>query len=317
VHAKLQKGLGLDRCAQQCVSAAAPISRDTIEFFGQFGIYIHEAYGMSECSGATSVADHGTRKTLCLGLPLAGCEIMIAHDKNRDKAEEGEICFRGRHIMMGYMHDEAKTAECIDDDGWLHSGDVGRVDGAGRIYITGRIKELIITAGGENIAPVPIEDSIKAFGEGVISNCMLVGDRMKYNTMLITLKHMFDGSEPTEELNLASLKKLIPAMTATTADDANDDPALKQWVEQLKAQYNPTAVSNAQKVQKFTIVPEFSLGGGELTPTLKLKRAVVLKKYAAQVELMYMDATPPAKVSATATAHSTKDSETIATEVRV
>ena len=116
---------------------------------------------MSECTGPQTVSRSNMRLVGTCGPSLPGCELKIDHEPSRDKAGEGEICFRGRHIMSGYLRNEAKTQEAIDADGWLHSGDVGRLDEDGLLHITGRIKELIITAGGENIAPVPIENRLK------------------------------------------------------------------------------------------------------------------------------------------------------------
>ena len=123
-----------------------------------------------------TVSSPGCYKVGSCGPPMPGVELKIDHEEGRDAPGEGEICFRGRHIMLGYMKNEEKSREAIDDDGWLHSGDVGRIDSDGFLFITGRIKELIITAGGENIAPVPVESAIKRHLPA-ISNAMMVGDQ--------------------------------------------------------------------------------------------------------------------------------------------
>merc|ERR1711871_1501658 len=127
-----------------------------------------------------------------VGFAFPGLEIKVDHDLSRgDKAGEGELCFRGRNVMMGYLFNEKKTRSAIDAEGWLHSGDIGRVDADGMYYITGRIKELIITHGGENIAPVPIEDCIKV-NCPALANVMMIGDKRKYNVCLVTLKSGVD-----------------------------------------------------------------------------------------------------------------------------
>jgi long-chain-fatty-acid--CoA ligase ACSBG len=204
-----------------------------------------------------------------------------------DKPGNGEVCFRGRHVMMGYMHNQAKTDETIDEDGWLRSGDVGKVDAdTDMLAITGRIKELIITAGGENIAPVPVEDKLKELLPG-ISNAMMIGDKRKYNTVILTLRQVPDPNEDgafTEKLFGNSLE----VSGAKTVAEAKADPKWKETIEAAIAAYNKTAISNAQKIQKYTILDtDFSVPGGELTATQKLKRNVVVEKYAKDIEAMY------------------------------
>ena len=189
-----KKKLGLDKCRYH-FTGAAPITKDTLQYFGNLDISICELYGMSENCGPQSVCLPWQYKWSCCGASLPGMEVKIDHMadeamKNGGSVEdregrlrndpegEGEICFRGRHIMMGYMGDFGKTCDAIDEDGWLHSGDLGKLDG-GMIKITGRIKELIIGGGGENIAPVPIEDKIKGQCPA-LANVMLIGDKQKY-----------------------------------------------------------------------------------------------------------------------------------------
>ena len=289
VTGKIRAQLGLDRC-QFMYTGAAPVTRETLEYFGSLGIKILELYGMSENTGPMTVSNdrmNGARIGAA-GLPLSGCELKIDHLTGRDKPGEGEICFRGRHIMMGYLKDDAKTADAIDTEGWLHSGDVGSIDRYGLLHITGRIKELIITAGGENIAPVPCEDSIKLHSQGAVSNVVMIGDKMKYNTCLITLRQVPDLATEggfTDELFGNSLE-VSPASKTVTA--AKADPTWTAYIQKGIDAYNKVAVSNAQKIQKFTILDaDFSVPGGELTATQKLKRAVVDKKYAAVIAAMY------------------------------
>jgi len=287
VFSKIRANLGFDRC-RSLYSSAAPISPDTLKFFGVLNLPVVEVFGMSECTGPQTTCWVGYNKVGSVGLSLPGCELMIDHLAGRDKPGEGEICFRGRHIMMGYMDDSKKTQEAIDELGWLHSGDVGRVDEHGLTYITGRIKELIITAGGENIAPVPVEDCIKS-KLPALSNVIMIGDRRKYNVMLVTLKCVVDlnSGMPKDEL----IGEALQVSDAMTVSAAQKDSKWNSYIQAGLDKANKEAVSNAQKVQKFAIVPEFSIPTGELTPTLKLKRAVVHDKYKELIDLFYANDT--------------------------
>lgn len=157
-------------------------------------MFLINGYGMSECAGAETLSDPLNFDTFdgnflaSTGSPLEGSEIKIFHP---DADGNGEICYRGRHIFRGYYKNEQATRETLDADGYLHSGDVGKLDPKGNLSITGRIKELLITAGGENIAPVLIENSIKEEMK-FVANCMVVGDARKFLTCLLTLKYVPD-----------------------------------------------------------------------------------------------------------------------------
>lgn len=285
IFSAVRKTLGLDRCTL-AYSGAAPISQQTLNYFGALDIPIWEVYGMSECTGPQCLGRKGYFKVGSVGTVLQGTELKVDHVAGRDKPNEGELCYRGRHIMMGYMKDANKTAESIDADGYLHSGDVGRIDDMGLVYITGRIKELIIGAGGENIAPVPVEDAIKVALPG-LSNVMMYGDRRKYNTALFTLRVVvdLDTGVPTNQLTGAALKV---SEDSKTVEQALKDPKWKAYLDAGLAKANKQAVSNAQTVQKYTVVPvDFSIPGGELTATLKLKRNVVTEKYIKELDAMY------------------------------
>merc|ERR1711975_143206 len=181
-------------------TGAAPITKDTLEYFGALGIQINEVYGMSECTGATTWSTDTHHLWGSCGWALPGNEVSIRNTEGQEVPDgvDGEICFRGRHIMLGYMANpdlgkehvdtiKGKNEAAIDNEGWLHSGDKGCVGKNGMFKITGRYKELIIGAGGENIAPVPIESSIKS-KYTAISNIMMVGDKRKYNVALVSLK---------------------------------------------------------------------------------------------------------------------------------
>jgi len=220
--------------------------------------------------------------------------------KTTEEKYMGELCFRGRNIMMGYMaclemgqahiaEMTQKNAETIDKNGWLHSGDKGLITVQGMVRITGRYKELIIGDGGENIAPVPIEDSIKGLVPGVCE-VMMIGDKRKYNVCVVTLKAVGANGESagTDELDMGA-KLVNPAVKTITA--AMKDPV---WIETISKAIKDTN-ANSQccpnkvfHIQKFTILPaNFSEEGNELTPTKKLKRSIVEKKYSDVIDKMY------------------------------
>jgi long-chain-fatty-acid--CoA ligase ACSBG len=202
---------------------------------------------------------------------------------------------RGRHIMMGYLNNPQATAETIDKDGWLHSGDVGRVDATGFLAITGRIKELIITAGGENIPPVMMENELKNIMGNVISNVMIIGDRMKFLSAVFTLQTkpnlqaqpgQYPFFDDLTDVCVATLSAL--GSTSTTLTAALKDDIVKKFIQDGINKYNNVATSRAQQLRKFFIAPaEFSVEGDELTATMKLKRRVVLQKYSKEIEGMY------------------------------
>jgi len=287
--AKVCGGLGLGRL-QAAYTGAAPTSTATLEFWGSLGVSITEVYGMSESCGVhtTSLPYYNQQGTV--GVPLHGVTTLLQNEPSRDEPGNGEICMRGRHIMMGYMFDEDKTRQAIDDEGYLHSGDVGRlIERYNLLKITGRIKELIITAGGENIAPRPIEDYIKKHAQGV-SNAVLIGDRKKYLTLLVTLRCVQDKETMQfgEELDGAAKEVDEAAKTVTQARES------EQWKAHIQGaidKYNADkdyCVSKAQTIKYFRILDgDFGVESGELTATMKLKRPVVVDKYKAQIESMY------------------------------
>ena len=222
---------------------------------------------------------HGERKIGAVGKVTPGGEAMIA-------AGTGEICTRSRATMLGYMYNKEKTEEAIDEELWLHTGDVGRVDDDGFCFIIGRIKEIIITAGGENCAPVLLESAIKKHLGNTISNVMMIGEKRKFVSAVITLacKPNADGSF-TDILDGGSAK-VDPA--CTTIADAKASAVWKAHVDAKIAAANKEAISAAQQTKKWIFLSaDFSVPGGELTPTLKLKRPVVEKKYSAEIEGIY------------------------------
>uniref|UniRef100_A0A3Q3J2S7 long-chain-fatty-acid--CoA ligase n=1 Tax=Monopterus albus TaxID=43700 RepID=A0A3Q3J2S7_MONAL len=290
VFKRVRAALGLDRC-RFCLTGAAPITKDTVEYFMSLNIPVTEAYGMSESSGPHTVNVANIFLSSC-GKALPGCKTKLV---NPDKDGNGEVCSWGRNIFMGYLNMPNETAEALDQDGWLHSGDLGKYDQQGFLYITGRIKELIITAGGENIPPVPIEEALKA-EVPIISNAMLIGDKLKFLSMLLTLKCVVDdNSEPTDELSPEVLDFCKQhGVTATKVSEviAIKEPTIYKAIQDGLERINTRAMSNAQKVQKWVILErDFSVSGGELGPTMKLRRPIVVKMYQEKINGMYTVAT--------------------------
>ncbi|XP_041643923.1 long-chain-fatty-acid--CoA ligase ACSBG2-like [Cheilinus undulatus] len=289
VFKKVRAALGLDRC-KLCITGAAPITKDTLDFFVSLNIPVLETYGMSECTGPHTLSLSDQFRLTSCGKAMPGCKTKL---EKPDTDGNGEICFWGRHVFMGYLNMPDKTAEAIDEDGWLHSGDLGRHDKKDFLYITGRIKELIITAGGENIPPVPIEDALKA-EVPIISNAMLLGDKLKFLSMLITLKCVVDDNgEPTDELSPEALdfcRNNSVKATKVSEVIANKEPVIYTAIQEGIERVNATATSNAQRVQKFVILErDFSISGGELGPTLKLRRPIVVKMYQEKINEMYQE----------------------------
>ena len=286
----VHKALGLDRCHSFYVSSA-PIDVKILKYFHSLNIPIMELFGQSECTGPHTVNTYTAFKLGSVGRPMLGTETKIAEGN-------GELCYRGRHIFAGYMGMPEKTEEAIDSDGWLHSGDVAKFDDnddpripkpSGFMYITGRIKELIITAGGENVPPVLIEDELKR-AMPALSNAMVIGDKRKFLTVLLCLKVEVDADNiPTNKLTGTALEvsKEIKSSATTTLEAMNDEKWQRYFDEGVKAA-NEKATSRAQRVGKWALLPtDFSEKGGELTPTLKLKRPVAAEKYSKEIEALY------------------------------
>jgi len=286
--AKAHKGLGLD-ATKMLFTAAAPISKQTCEYFQSLNLPLNEVYGMSESGGMLCMCTPNIARITSIGQVGTINEAKVA---NPDEDGSGELCFRGRNIFMGYLNNAEKTNEAIDEEGWIHTGDVGKADDDGYYYITGRIKELIITAGGENIAPVPIEDNIKE-QLPLIATAMVIGDKKKFLSVLLTLQVEVDintGLSTDKLLPIAVnyLKSL--GIDATKAQEIapNVPEALQKAIEEGINKANKKAVSNAARVQKFKLLPlEFTVTGGELGPTQKLRRPHVMKMYKESIDEFY------------------------------
>ena len=261
VLSKVRHGLGLDR-GRVFVTAAAPISTEILQYFSAFFV-IHEVYGQSEDNGPTSLTMRGRTKFGSVGVPYPGSEVKIADD--------GEIVVRGPHVFMGYYKDEAATAETIID-GWLQSGDLGEFDEDGYLWITGRKKDIIITAGGKNIAPSSLESAIK--DSPLVGEAVVIGDRRKYLTALVTLEE----DAVAEYMAKHGLE-----------DPPHESAAVRAEVQSAIDEVN-RQVARVEQIKKFTVLArQLSIDGGELTPTLKVKRNKVSSHFAAEIEAMYAE----------------------------
>jgi len=265
VFSKVRDTLGLDQ-ARICVTSAAPISKSTLEFFLSLGIPIMEVYGMSECTGPATISLPNKYKTGYVGRVMDGTELKIA--------EDGEICMRGRHVFKGYFKNEASTKETVDAEGWLHSGDIGEFDADGFLKITDRKKDLLITAGGENIAPQVLEGKLKAIA--AVSQAVVVGDRQKHLAALLTL----------DETKLDDVLR-ESGSTAKTMVEAAADPKVEDWLLKQVEEINKS-LARVQTIKKIKVLPtDLTIEGGELTPTMKVKRKVVNQKYAKEIAAFY------------------------------
>jgi long-chain acyl-CoA synthetase len=269
VLAKVRAALGLDEC-ELALSAAAPLNPDLIWFFHSVGIKITEGYGQSEDNGPTSWNPPDANKIGTVGTPFPELEVRIA--------EDGEILVRGGNVMPGYYKDEKATNEAIDEDGWLHSGDVGELDEFNYLKITDRKKDLIITAGGKNIAPQEIENRIKF--HALISQVVVIGDRRPFLTALVTLdeeKAPSWGAEQGIEGDLAAI--------------ANHERTIKE-IEGAINEVNK-GLAKVEGVKKFRILErDFLQEENEITPTMKVKRKQINEVYADVIEDMYDKSSP-------------------------
>jgi len=261
VISKLKAALGFDR-ANTLISGAAPIAPDVLAFFASLDLPIREIYGQSEDTGPTSYNLPGKTKIGSVGPPIPGLECKIA--------EDGEILVRGPNVFMGYYKEPDATAESLKD-GWLCSGDLGAFDKEGFLTITGRKKEIIITAGGKNIAPKNIEAAIKQ--SPLVGEAVVIGDRRKFLTALVTLDELV-------------ARKLV------SQGDIADAPQIRTAIQVQIDLVNQT-LARVEQVKKFAILSKpFGIDTGELTPTMKIKRKVVAQMYAREIDAMYASEPP-------------------------
>ncbi|WP_028925684.1 AMP-dependent synthetase/ligase [Pseudonocardia acaciae] len=270
VYGKLRAALG-GRCVA-AVSGGAPLGERLGHFFRGVGLPVYEGYGLTETTAAATLNTPAAQRIGTVGRPIAGTGVRIGDD--------GEVLIRGDVVFRGYWHNREATEDAIAD-GWFHTGDLGELDDAGFLRITGRKKELIVTAAGKNVAPAALEDRLRA--HPLISQCMVVGDRQPFIGALITLDpEALPGWRERHG-------KPVPADPADPSDVVND-PELLAEIDQAVAEANQ-AVSHAEAIKKYRVLTvDFTEAGGELTPTLKLKRGVVAKSYADQIDALYRDA---------------------------
>jgi long-chain acyl-CoA synthetase len=248
----------------QCVTGAAPINPEILRFFDAAGVLILEGYGMTETSTASTISTPDAFKFGTVGRPFEGCEVKIASD--------GEVLIKGANIFQGYYKNEEATRETIVD-GWLHTGDIGEVDSDGFLKITGRKKDIIITAGGKNITPANLEAEIKQ--HPLVSQCVVVGDRRPYLVALVTL-------DPEEAVKYAQENEL-PEDPEALASDPSVKASIDEHVEGVNGKF-----ARVEQVKKIRVLPQdLSQATGELTPTMKVKRNVVADKYSDEIESLY------------------------------
>lgn len=266
VGAAIRRRAGLDQC-RFLVSGAAPIHPELVGWFHGIGLPIAEGYGQTEVCLATTLNPPGRIRIGTTGPPLPGVSLAIADD--------GEILVRGDNVCRGYFHDDGATNELIDDEGWLHSGDVGSLDEAGYLKVTGRKKEILITAHGKNVAPLDIETELGL--DPLIGNAVAIGDNRRYLTALITLDTEAVATWAREPGKTFSFEELTR--------DPEVHAAISAAIERTNRHR-----SRVEHIRKFRILPqEFTVTGGELTPTLKVKRSVVSEKYRSLIEEMYAE----------------------------
>jgi len=256
VYSKLRAVFGGEM--KYAISGGAALGARLGHFFRGIGVVALEGYGLTETTAGTSLNTPTETRVGSVGRPFPGTSVEIADD--------GEVMIKGGQIFSGYWKNEPATKEALEPDGWFHSGDIGEIDDDGYVYITGRKKELIVTAGGKNVAPAVLEDRIRA--NSLISQVMVVGDAQPFIAALVTID---------EE----SLPVWATANDKESSDlsDLIDDPDLNEAVQAAIDEGNQ-AVSKAEAIKAYRILPEdLTIEGGELTPTLKVRRAIVAKKY--------------------------------------
>ncbi|MGH3431121.1 MAG: AMP-dependent synthetase/ligase, partial [Mycobacteriales bacterium] len=259
IDRKLRRALG-GRCSA-VISGGAPLSARLGRFFHGAGIEIYEGYGLTETSAACAVNSPRERKFGTVGRPLPGVSVRIA--------DGGEILMKGDLVFDGYWNDPETSAEALRG-GWLHTGDLGNLDADGYLAVTGRKKELIVTSSGKNVAPTPMEEALRA--HPLVSQCVVIGDNRPFISCLVTL-------DPN---GLAAWRRLNPSL-----DNADNETAVRAAIQEAVDEVNAT-VSRAEAIKVFHILPgDFTVEGGELTPSLKVRKSVVADHYADEIAAMY------------------------------
>lgn len=265
VYTRLRAALG-GRCIG-AVSGGAPLGERLGHFYRGIGVVVYEGYGLTETTAAAAVNHREALRIGTVGRPLPGVTMAIADD--------GEVLVKGGVVMRGYWHNEDATREVLDAGGFLHTGDIGELDADGFLTITGRKKELLVTAGGKNVAPAVLEDRLRA--HALVSQCIVVGDQKPFIAALITL----------DEEALPGWLQSKGKPEDTSVADLRDDEDLKADLDAAVAAANE-AVSHAESIRKYRVLSaDFTEENGMLTPSLKLKRAVVMKEFGDEVDALY------------------------------
>jgi len=264
VYSKIRAGMGGN--VEAAISGGAPLGARLGHFYRGAGVTILEGYGLTETTAGATLNLYGAHRVGSVGKPIPGTSVKIA--------EDGEVLLRGPIVMQGYWQNEAANAEVFDGERWFKSGDLGKLDDDGFLYIVGRKKEIIVTAGGKNVAPAVLEDRLRS--HPLISQCMVVGDNQPFIAALVTIdsdalkawvvNHKKDGASINDLINDPDLI----AVVQTAVDEANK------------------AVSKAESIRKFTILPvDFTIAGGHLTAKLSVKRHVVAKEFAQEIDALF------------------------------
>lgn len=264
VYSKLRAALG--GSCEYAISGGAPLGDRLGHFYRGIGVNVLEGYGLTETTAALTVNLPDSQKIGTVGRPLQGTSVRVADD--------GELLFRGGQVFAGYWHNDEATSTTKDTQGWFHTGDVGEIDDEGFVRITGRKKEILVTAGGKNVAPAVLEDRLRA--HHLVDQCIVVGDGQPFIAALVTLD-----------------EETLPAWAeqhgkSGNARDLVDDPDLRAEIEAAVEEANK-AVSKAESIRRFAIVPSsWTEEGGQLTPSLKLRRGVVMREHRDDVDALYV-----------------------------
>jgi long-chain acyl-CoA synthetase len=264
VYSKIRTGMG--GRVEAAISGGAPLGARLGHFYRGAGVTILEGYGLTETTAGATLNLYGAHRVGSVGKPVPGTSIKIADD--------GEVLIRGPIVMDGYWQNDAANNEVFDADRWFKTGDLGKLDDEGFLYIVGRKKELIVTAGGKNVAPAVLEDRVRA--HPLISQCMVVGDNQPFIAALVTIdQDALKNWITNNKKDGASLSNLVNdpdliAVIQTAIDDANK------------------AVSKAESIRKFVILStDFTIAGGQLTAKLSVKRHVVAKEFAQEIDALF------------------------------
>jgi long-chain acyl-CoA synthetase len=265
VYPRLLAALG-GRC-EYAISGGAPLGDRLGHFYRGIGLTVLEGYGLTETTAALTANLPDAHKVGTVGRPLPGTAVRVA--------EDGELLFSGGQVFAGYWQNETATRECLETEGWFHTGDVGEVDDEGFVRITGRKKEILVTAGGKNVSPAVLEDRVRA--HSLVSQCLVVGDGQPFIAALVTLDEESLG--PWAEAH---------GKAVSSAAELADDPDLLSEIQAAVDEANG-AVSRAESIRKFAVLPhDWTEEGGQLTPSLKLKRNVVLREERDEVAALYV-----------------------------